>query len=206
LYLSSYNNAFNTLIDFINETNLSVDYLAYPILFTARHALELGFKANIRYFTKYSKCNPIKNPNTHNLADLFTEFKLQVKSSIDKLKETFQFEDEEDDIKEFDEYCKSVDSLIDRFDVLDKGSFSFRYPVDKDNKRVFQPTDKVNILDIKELFDNAMILLYHTSDIFSKYTEYADQIEKNYEDEMMSIYNDEMRSMYNDEMRSAYGN
>ncbi|VBB45843.1 conserved hypothetical protein [uncultured Paludibacter sp.] len=187
-YLSSYENAFNTLIDSVNTSGFHVDYLAYPILFTARHSLELGFKANIRYFAKYSKKSNFVNTDSHNLIDLFSAFKIHVRESIINLKKKYQIDVEKDDIKDFESYCKMVDDLVDKFDVLDKGSFCFRYPVDKSNKRVFQPTDIVNILDIKELFDKAMILLNHTADIFSKYTDYADYIEQSYEEEMRSTY------------------
>ena len=75
-YLSSYENAFNTLIDSVNTSGFHVDYLAYPILFTARHSLELGFKANIRYFAKYSKKSNFVNTDSHNLIDLFSAFKI----------------------------------------------------------------------------------------------------------------------------------
>lgn len=187
-YLSSYENAFKALIDSVDNSGFHVDYLAYPILFTARHSLELGFKANIRYFSKYSEKSDFTNSDSHNLKDLFSGFKIHVRESIKKLKEKYDVEVEKDDINDFEAYCKAVDSLVDRFDVLDKGSFCFRYPVDKDNKRVFKSTDIVNILDIKELFDKAMTLLHHTADIFSQYTDYADYIEKTYEDEMKSAY------------------
>lgn len=187
-YLSSYENAFKALIDNVNDSGYHVDYLAYPILFTARHALELGFKANIRYFSKYSEKTDYTNSDSHNLKDLFNGFKIHVRESIKKLKEKYDIEVEKEDIEDFENYCKAVDALVSRFDILDKGSFCFRYPVDKDNKRAFQPTDKVNILDIKELFEKAMILLHHTADLFSKYTDYAEYIEKTYEDEMRSAY------------------
>ncbi len=185
-YLSSYENAFNALIDSVNNSGFHVDYLAYPILFIARHSLELGFKTNIRFFSKYSEKST--NSHTHNLKFLFTEFKIHVQESIKKLKLKYSIEIEETDIKDFEQLYKAVNDLIDKFDILDKCSFCFRYPVDNKNRRVFQPNDIVNILDIKKLFDKAMILIYHTADIFSKYIDYADFIEQSYEDEMRSAY------------------
>jgi len=187
-YLSSYENAFNTLIDSVNKSAFHVDYLAYPILFSARHALELGFKANIRYFSKYSEKKDFTNSDSHILIDLFNGFKLHVRESIRMLNEKYEIVVEEEDIKEFESYCDTVDDLVDRFEILDRGSFSFRYPVDKKNKRVFHHTDRLNILDIKELFDNAMLLLHYTSSVFSKYTDYADYIEEIYDAEIRSYY------------------
>jgi hypothetical protein len=187
-YLSSYDNAFKALIENVDKSGFHVDYLAYPILFTARHALELGFKSNIRYFAKYSKKTDFTNSDSHILKDLFDGFKLHIRESIKNLKEKYDIEIDKDDIKEFEKYRKIVDGLVDRFEILDRGSFCFRYPVDKENKRVFQPTDTVNILDIKDLFEKTMTLLYYTADLFSKYTDYADYIEKIYEDEMRAAY------------------
>ena len=187
-YLNSYEEAFNALINTVNESGHHVDYLAYPILFTARHALELGFKANIRYFARYSEKTDHVNSGSHALAGLFDAFKLHVRETIKNLKDKHEIVVEEGDIKEYENYCKTLDGLVDRFETLDRGSFSFRYPVDKKNNKVFEAGDKVNILDVKELFDSAMVLLYHTSDVFSKYTDYADYIEQMYDEEMRSEY------------------
>lgn len=187
-YLRSYENAFKVLIDNVNNSGYHVDYLAYPILFTVRHSLELGFKSNIRYFSKYSEKIDHINSNSHNLKELYNGFKIHVLESIKKLKEKYDIEVDNEDLEEFKVYCKTVDSLVNRFDTLDNSSFCFRYPLDKNNKRVFQHTDKVNILDIKELFEKAMILLHHTADLFSKYTDYADNIEGVYEDVMRRAY------------------
>ena len=187
-YLSSYENAFNALIDNVNDSGNHVDYLAYPILFIARHSLELGFKSNIRYFSKYSENSVFKNSDSHDLKYLFDGFKKNVRESIKKLLEKYDIVVENEDVLDFENYCKAVDYLVNQFDSLDKGSFNFRYPVDKDNIRVFQPDETINILDIKELFEKAMILLHHTADMFSKYTDYADDIEETYQDEMRSLY------------------
>lgn len=187
-YLTSYENAFRALIDSVNNSGFHVDYLAYPILFIARHSLELGFKANIRYFSKYSEKSDYIYDNSHNLKDLFSGFETHFREFIKQLKVKYGIEVAKEDILDFEEYCIAVENLVDRFNLLDKSSYCFRYPVDTKNKKNFSPTDSVNILDIKELFDKAMILLQHTADLFSKYTDYADDIEVCYEDEMKSLY------------------
>jgi len=176
-YLNSYHSAFDALVETVEESNGHVDYLAFPILFTARHAMELGFKANIKYFAKYSEKNDFTNSDSHSLKDLFEGFKLHVSETIDNLKTKYGVEIPKDEIEEYKKYRKIVDELVDRFDILDKGSTCFRYPVDKDNERVFQPRETVNILNIKELFEKTMTLIYHTSDLFSQYTDYVDDCE-----------------------------
>ncbi len=74
-YLNNYQNAFEALMNRVYESGLHVDHLAYPILFMARHCMELAFKANIRYFSKYSEKDDFKRAGTHDLNNLFIGFK-----------------------------------------------------------------------------------------------------------------------------------
>lgn len=183
-YLETYQNAFNVLYEDIKRKNVHVDGVAYPMLFIARHSLELGFKANIRYFKKYSEIKDFTNFDTHNLIDLFNGFKLHINVSIKNLNKKYSVNVDLKDLKEFKSYCVDVEQLINQFDLIDSGSYSFRYPFDKKNKKVFDKKESLNIMDIKEVFDKSIILLFHTSDFFSKYTDYADSIESSYEEEM----------------------
>ena len=187
-YLGTYKNAFDALMDKVEKSGLHVDHLAYPILFTARHCMELGFKANIRYFMKYSEKDDYKKAGTHDLSKLFAAFKLHVIATIKNLKDKYGIEVEKTEVAEFNNYCKEVEKLTDIFHLLDQYSDSFRYPVDKENNKSFDHKDTINLLDVKELYDKSMILLTHTSDVFAKYTDYADEIEKMYEDEMKANY------------------
>jgi hypothetical protein len=41
--------------------------------------------------------------------------------------------------------------IVDRLDKIDKGSFNFRYPVDRDRNPNFAFTDRINIADYIEL-------------------------------------------------------
>ena len=74
------------------------------------------------------------------------------------------------------------------FHLLDKNSDAFRYPVDKEQNPSFEKGERVNILDVAELLEKSMILFTHTADVFSKYTDYADEIEQYYEDLMREEY------------------
>ena len=185
-YINSYQTAFNVLVENVETTGLPVDRFAYPMLFIVRHCLELGFKANIRYFKKYSLKTEFTNSDSHNLKDLFQGFKLHIGATISNLKSNHEIEVGPEDLREYDNYSKEVEKLTTQFDILDRGSMSFRYPVGKENDKVFGNDEKINILDIKEAFDKSMILLHHTSDVFSKYTDYTDMIEEYYEEEMRS--------------------
>jgi hypothetical protein len=187
-YLNFYHEAFKILMKDVETTGGHVDRIAYPMLFIARHCLELGFKTNIRHFKKYSEKDDFTNSDSHNLKDLFHAFILHVRTTIKNLKDKHGIEVEPTEIKEFEQYCSELEKLTLYFDQVDKGSFSFRYPVDKKNKTVFKYDDRVNLLDIEELLNQGMVLLNHTADVFGKYTDYVDDIEKMYEDEMRSSY------------------
>lgn len=189
-YLYSYKAAFEALLKNVHESGLHVDHLAYPILFIARHCMELGFKTNIRYFIKYSEKDDYKKAGTHDLEKLFAAFKLHIYTTIDNLKEKYGIEVEKGDIDEFNNYCKEVDKLTSIFHILDKSSDSFRYPVDKENNKSFEHHETLNLLDVKELYDKSMLLLTHTADVFAKYTDFADEINNMYEQEMRENYNE----------------
>src|SRR5690242_5681506 len=108
-YVTTYHNAFNSLIEDVNRTDLHVDRISYPMLFMARHAMELGFKANIRYFKKYSERDDFTNSDSHNLKKLFEAFKLHISTTVKNLKSKFDINVSQDNLKEFEAYCKEVE-------------------------------------------------------------------------------------------------
>lgn len=187
-YLATYKKAFSVLFESVYHSGGHVDSLAYPILFIARHCMELGFKANIRYFIKYSDKEDFRKASTHNLENLFKGFKIHVNSTISNLESKHGISVDEDEVKAFNELCEKVERLTNIFHSLDKNSDSFRYPVNKDDNDSFKKTDTLNLLDLKILFENSMTLLTYTADVFANYTDYADAMEKMYEDEMRAYY------------------
>jgi hypothetical protein len=187
-YFGSYERAFEALMEKVYQSGNHVDLLAYPILFMARHCMELGFKTNIRYFLKYSEKDDFKKGGTHDLEKLFGAFKFHIAESINNLKSKYGIEVEKVDIEEFNKYCEEVNKLTNIFQLLDKKSDSFRYPVDKDNNNSFDQNETINLLDVRDLYHKTSILLTHTADVFRKYTDYADKIENMYEQEMRNFY------------------
>lgn len=187
-YLASYKSAFEALMVRVYQSGFHVDHLAYPILFIARHCMELGFKTNIRYFSKYSEVEDFKKAGTHDLEKLFGAFKLHIAGTIKNLKDIYGIEVEKDDIDGFNKYCEDVSKLTNIFHLLDKNSDSFRYPVDKDNNNSFDNKETINLLDVKELYEKSMLLLTHTANVFAKYTDFADEIENMYKQEMRANY------------------
>lgn len=189
-YLGHYQRAFEALMEHVYTTGFSVDRLSYPILFIARHCMELGFKTNIRYFAKYSGRKDYTTGGTHDLAGLFGAFKLHVSATIQNLRGIHGILVSEEDKKEFDSYCKKVEELVMTLHALDKNSDSFRYPVDKENNDSFKPADTINLLDVKRLYEESMTLLVYTASVFGKYTDIIDEIEEAYEQELREHYAD----------------
>ncbi|WP_143103989.1 hypothetical protein [Thermoflavifilum thermophilum] len=187
-YLESYKSAFEVLMDKVYQSGFHVDTLAIPILFIVRHCMELGFKANIRYFIKYSEKNDFKEARTHNLEKLYVAFKQHILDTIKNLKDKYRIEVEKTDIEELNKYFDEVNKLINTFYLLDKNSYGFRYPFVKKNNILIDDKETINLLDVKDLFEKSMLLLTHTADVFAKYTDFADEIETMYEEEMRANY------------------
>lgn len=186
-YLGSYKRSFDILVKDVLITGSHVDHIAYPILFLARHCMELGLKANIRYFSKYSKKDDYVKAGTHDLENLFKAFIMHVEKTIENLK-TDNIHVEEEDKKSFKKLCKEVEKLKNIFHLIDKNSDAFRYPVDKEQNPSFKKGERINIIDVSELLEKSMTLFLYTADIFAKYTDYKDEIENQYESIMREQY------------------
>lgn len=194
-YLWEYNNAFNTLVEDILSHNVSVDCMAHPILFVARHAIEIGLKANIYELVKYTNCSFINIANCHKITKLLLEFNNQVNKFFD-ICNSKQIPIDETEKTQYIQYYKSLDQLVngnEKFKglgIIDDGSIKFRYPVGKVSdesgkplldesgnpimKKVFGPTDKISIAEVKKLFNESMVLLENTINVFDKYMQQLD--------------------------------
>lgn len=149
-----------------------------------RHTLELGFKVNIKFFSKYSNKKDFTNTTSHNLKELFNAFKLHVGSAISELQANYAIVIDKNDLAEYTLYCKEVEELVDVLDAMDRSSESFRYPITNDNKAVFKEVMKLNLLKIEELFDKSMVLLRFTSSVIGQYTQELDYMNELFEIEL----------------------
>lgn len=179
-YMGSYKRSFDILLEEVVKSNCHIDYIAYPLLFMARHCMELGLKTNIIYFSNYSKTDHYSNIVTHDLEKLFEAFKMQVNFSFVTMKNNYGIEVDEVDKRSFNELCCEVQKLNQIFHILDKNSDAFRYPIDKMKNPSFKIGERINILEVNNLLEKAMTLFSHTADVFSKYTDYVDEIENYY--------------------------
>lgn len=188
-YLNSYHEAFRILIDQTKKSNNHIDTILFPCLYLVRHSLELGFKVNIKYFSKYSNRTDHINSTSHSLKDLFDAFKLHVNSTVSELKTKHSIVIDKNDLIEFKGYCKDVNELVKIFEQLDHTSQSFRYPVDQNNNAVFKGITKLNLLAVEDLFNKSMILLKFTSSVFGQYTQEIDYMNELFENELRNSLN-----------------
>ena len=181
-YLSTYERAIDVLFSEVKERNLPVNAISYPLLFLIRHSLELGYKLNINYLSRYSELEEKVNWNQHHLIELHQAFKTHFMAVVKKLSLG------QEDIDEFDSYYLEVERLTNTLNVLDRGSYSFRHPVDTKQERVFRDDDTINLMDVKELHSKAMVLLFHTADVLSDATDYYDYMDEVMEQELRSAH------------------
>lgn len=144
-----YNQYRNAVILLMNSVNggYPIDRISLPIFFQIRHSLELGLKANILELEKINiGVTKIKfDGKSHDISIL-----------NQKLKEHFsvlEFDKFSVELKsEFQTYQSNLDQLVDKFDFLDKRSYSFRYPLDRNSNPVFKGEEHQNLFDFVELY------------------------------------------------------
>lgn len=166
--LGEYENAINIIIKELKATKTRIDVVAHPVLYMMRHSLELGYKGNFEYFKNYSDRASINMG--HNLEKLHLELKahfdlMKVKLNFDKIL-----------IEEFEKYYNETSLLINQLGPTEVSSF--RYTRNTKGQRIFQGTETKNIGEIKALYDKAVTMLVHTSDLVAPYTDYADLVKK----------------------------
>lgn len=157
-YAFQYSEAFELLY----KSNVPVDTIVHPLMFTIRHYLELILKANIEYFGKFSgsDCLMQKLAETHEITKLANGFKEHW--ILAKKRVGLKIDDSL--------YFKNFDKLIDLVKKLDDKSFSFRFASDKHGNKSFEWIDKIDIYEIKQLYEQAKILLNHSVDVFDDHT------------------------------------
>lgn len=152
-YADKYKVAFDRLIDVIRDNPDNKDQLAYPIMFLARHIIELRLKELVQLcngevviFQKKVKCKLLELPDnfecknninknkkepTHSLSSLWNEFAKLYSSS------------------EKNECYPKVGNLITELHQMDNHSDTFRYPIHKNGT----PTAISEFVDVKNFIE-----------------------------------------------------
>jgi len=186
-YLQGYKHAFTSLVEDVLRKNVSVDYMAHPILFVARHAIEIGLKANVFEIEKYTKRRFTEIKRCHEITKWLIEFNRQV-DAFYKICSSKQISIDESEKSQYNEYYGYLNELINgnnRFSglgIIDDGSIKFRYPTEKVKddqgnsvtKNVFEIMDTISIAEVERLFNESMVLLEHTINVFDQYMKQID--------------------------------
>ena len=159
-----YSNAVDILVNQIIEKKQQVNLIAHPLLYLMRHSIELAFKENIRYLDKYSGLG-LDGIKTHSIDELFEKFE----KHYNKIANDLNFKEELKD--EYEEYAKDLRVLIQK---LGTDWSSFRYIYSTRGDRVFDPSEIIDIYELKGKYDKSRIFLTHTADVISPFTDFVD--------------------------------
>jgi len=172
---------YEKLVDFVFEeypkTNRRFDEISLPVLFSMSHAIELALKENIDFYQKYHGSNhftKFKNfvlqKKSHDLKSLADEFKIGFKRLHKKVNADKIY------LKEFSSYFKELEKLL---SILNRNTETFRYSNKLDNQGAFVKKSidgekKIDLLEVKALFDKVKTLFIGAPNSLGIYTDYID--------------------------------
>ena len=160
-YIEGYKDAADYLVEHAVE-ELPVDMLVYPIIFLYRQYLELQLKDLFRVLLLCHN-NPPKTLITHNLIQIWREFR-PLMESLDGNFEGL-------------EYYDHIEARIKEFDLIDEKSDSFRYPLDRkgnlslDDIKEDIGGEMLNVLQMKCVMDSIYNVFQGQSEML--YQEYG---------------------------------
>lgn len=153
LMANGYEIAASVLVDQALSNSTLMDFLVYPIVFNYRHFIELRLKGIIADYGDSVGVEPIWD--SHSLTHLWNAFA--------KVLDGYGTPDP-------DEADAVVAALIDEFSKIDPGSFSFRYPRDRNGENLTLPFSAVDLNWLKDVmkglshyFDGAEGFLHERS-------------------------------------------
>jgi len=162
-YLVSYERAVEILYEKVATGEETPDSIVVPLVFLMRHSLELGYKytlVELHYLNEVPYDS--KKFGHHSLKG----FHSALKESFEKVAAKWFLS--ESMLEDFARHYHKTRAGMEEFDQLDSSSFRFRYPIDKKTGNlVFSGNETVNLLSLKQLYDDAMVLLRHTADVLS---------------------------------------
>lgn len=159
-----YVTAIDLMVWAMAEKQIRADVVSYPLCYMMRHALELGYKVNIRYLSRFSELPPPKAVMTkHNLTTLHEELRRQFNETA-RLTEIDTYH-----IASFSEYLGKAGKAISQL-VAPEAS-AFRYTRNVQDQEILRFNETRDVLAIKELFDDTVTMLYHTADVIGPFTD-----------------------------------
>ncbi|MBI1939249.1 MAG: hypothetical protein HYS25_14160 [Ignavibacteriales bacterium] len=166
-YFGEYQYCVDLLFKSITAGEITV--VALPLAFLIRHTLELGYKMNLIELEKVSDLKAkieYKGKSAHRIDNLHFEFENQMKAIFKK------YNADKDVVKQFNKLNSKLTSLKKLIHKLDELSYAFRYPVKNDGvtpnfdkKAIEDKTDVINFKEIKELYDDSILLIKFSTDV-----------------------------------------
>jgi hypothetical protein len=158
-FLFFYEHSIQKLFSDVSEGNGSPDMIAIPLLFLMRHAMELGYKFSLMNLCKMNSRPFTPKDTGHSLTKLHKQLGLEF-SEAEKRGRVSR-----EDRKDFYEFFAVTAKKMQLFDQLDSRSVKLRFP-NSDESPVF--SKNVNLLELKDAFDEAMILLGTVVDVIAR--------------------------------------
>jgi len=165
-YLACYLHAVQRLFIAAQRGEDPLDMLAPPLLFMMRHSMELGYKFTLMGLHQMNEESyDTRSYANHKLSDLHVAMRKQHKKVVLKYDLPGSY------VEGFEEYCEKTEAGMKQLEALDANSISFRYPADKTGKPNFLCDQTVDLLAVKQAFEDAIILLQHTAAVLGEYVD-----------------------------------
>ncbi|MCM3786218.1 hypothetical protein M3231_25000 [Neobacillus mesonae] len=194
-YIKGYKESADTLVKFaLDSKRIEIlDTYIFPILFLYRQFIELSLKSLYLEYSDEPMVDKIKGVKQagHNLETMWKNLKPIVIEASDS--------------KEEKDTIKTVESYILQYHDFDKGSFKFRYPIDKDYNPLLKDEERIDIVNLKECMtelDNFFGGADGKLDFLKESKYEQEQYLREIEIEMIAEFKAEMKAQYESEMRS----
>ena len=170
-YKESADYLINNAID--SKEIAKLDNVVFPVFFLYRQFIELSLKKAILQFSreKYPERTATFKKSNHDLIAMWKEFVKVLPESRGKEETTLEV----------------VEKYIREFSLIDKSSFSFRYPITKDIELIFGEEKRINLRHIRDR-------MAELANFFSGIEDYLDDL-RTWEEGIRSMFEDDI---YND--------
>ena len=121
--------------------------LVWPIVFCYRHYIELALKDMINKYGSQVVTEIKPDWKSHSLQDLWKSYKIIVKSTLSEF-----------NINDIPEVA-AVGACILELNNIDAGSFTFRYPTDKDGKQTEIPFTSIDLSHLRNVMEGIYAFL-----------------------------------------------
>ena len=171
-YLTAYEHAVKQLFDSVASGREPAELVAPPLLFLMRHSMELGYKFTLWELHEMNgEPYDFQRFKDHRLGELHEALCEAHRKAVDK------YDLPESHVENFDEYCEKTEAGMKQFSRLDFNSMNFRYPVNNQGNPSLPSGETVDLVALKQLFDDSMVLLRHTTDVLSEYVDIRNWME-----------------------------